>query len=263
MANGEDKRTTLSPDLSDYIDRDGQLNLIVSGSSEVYVGDKQVYTGGQYELIPQYEDRYKASQEGFKAIAEDQNLYDQMSQAYNIFNNKPINAKVAPDDLERFYDNATLEASRRDPADKVTAVDIIFGRLPSQEIVSGLQQPTGGGRGGGAYTGPTRSITEMAESDIRSSANTIALELLGRPVDQKEMDRIVRKMRRAEQEQPTVTTSVPGRTVTQQGLTAQGREDILRDVISQNPEYEQFQVDTTVLDSMLDFVNRKKQVSGG
>ena len=70
-------------------------------------------------------------------------------------------------------------------------------------------------------------------------------------------------MRRAEQEQPTVTTSVPGRTVTQQGLTAQGREDILREVISQNPEYERFQVDTTVLDSMLDFVNKKKQVSGG
>lgn len=262
MANGDDRRTTLSTDLQDYIDR-GQLNLIVSGNSEVYVGDKQVYTGGQYEMFPQYEDRYKAAQEGFKAITQDQNLYNQMSQAYNIFNNKPINAKVAPDDLERFYTDATLEASRRDPADKVSALDVIFGRLPSAEVIQGLQDETGGPRGRGAYTGPTQTITEMAESDIRKSANTIALELLGRPVEQKEMDRIIRKMRRAEQEQPTVTTSVPGRTVTQQGLTAQGREDILRDVISQNPEYEQFQVDTTVLDSMLDFVNRKKQVSGG
>jgi len=122
---------------------------------------------------------------------------------------------------------------------------------------------SGIGGGSGAYTGPVRSITEMAESDIRKTANNIAIELLGAPVEEKEMERIIKKMRKAEQEQPTITTRTTGKTVTEEGLTAQGRDDILRDLISQNPEYEQFQVDTTVLDSMLDFVNRKKQVAGG
>lgn len=263
MANGaDDRRQTLSDNLSDYSDRD--ITLVVSGSDEVYVGDKQVYTGGQYEMFPQYEDRYKASQEGFKAIMQDRNLYDSMAQAYNIFNNKPLNDNVAPDDLERFYSDANYEASKRDPSEKVTAIDVIFGRLPSGDVLQRVQQPSGGTRGSGAaYSGPQRTITEMAESDIKKSANTIALELLGRPVEQKEMDRIVRKMRRAERDQPTVTTSTPGQTISQQGLTAQGRDDILRDLISDNPEYEQFQVNTTVLDSMLGFVNRKKQVSGG
>lgn len=259
MANGSDG---LPFDLDAYADR--QISIVVSGSDKVYVGDRY---GGRPEsggfAVPQFEDRYKVAQEGFKAIATDPDLYRSMSQAYNIYNNKPINAKVAPDDLQRFYDSATYDASQRDPKDKVTTLDVIFGGLPSPEVLAeiGLSETPGGGRGG--YSGPQRTITEMAESDIQKLANTIALDLIGRPVDQKEMDRIVRRMRRAEQDQPTVTTSVPGRTVTQQGLTAQGREDILREVISQNPEYERFQIDTTVLDSMLDFVNKKKQVSGG
>jgi transglutaminase/protease-like cytokinesis protein 3 len=70
-------------------------------------------------------------------------------------------------------------------------------------------------------------------------------------------------MRTAEIEQPQITTSTTGSSVTQQGLTSQGREDILRDLISKNPEYQDFQVDTTVLDAMTGFINEKKQVSGG
>jgi hypothetical protein len=246
----------------DYFPKDREISLVVSGSDKVYVGEVPSYSGGGISYYPKYEDRFKATQEGFRAITQDSDLYNQMSQAYNIFNNKPINAKVAPDDLERFYADANYEASQRDPVDKVSALDVIFGRLPSAEVIGELQADAAG-RGRGGYSGPQRTITEMAESDIQKLANTIAIDLIGRPVDPKEMNRIVQKMRRAEQEQPTVTTSVPGRTVTQQGLTAQGREDILREVISQNPEYERFQVDTTVMDSMLDFVNKKKQVSGG
>lgn len=255
MADGE-----LPFDLDAYGDR--KVTLVVSGSDKVYVGERY---GGRPQSggfsVPQFEDRYKVAQEGFKAIANDPDLYRGISQAYNIYNNKPVNAKVSPDDLQRFYDSAAYDASQRDPKDKVSVLDVIFGGLPSPEVIA--EMGLGGKDGGGRYKGPQRTITEMAESDIQKLANTIALDLIGRPVDQKEMDRIVRRMRRAEQEQPTVTTSVPGRTVTQQGLTAQGREDILREVISQNPEYERFQVDTTVLDSMLDFVNKKKQVSGG
>lgn len=126
----------------------------------------------------------------------------------------------------------------------------------------GLAGKQGGGSGSG---GPTtrRDITYMAESDIDATANAIALELIGRPLDQKEIDRVTKRMRKAEATMPSVTTYSSGGSVTQQGLTSQGREDILREVIAQNPEYEQFQVDTTVLDAMSDFIDRKKEISGG
>lgn len=247
MANGDDRRTTLSTDLQDYIDR-GQLNLIVSGNSEVYVGDKQVYTGGQYEMFPQYEDRYKAAQEGFKAITQDQNLYGQMSQAYNIFNNKPINAKVAPDDLERFYTDATLEASRRDPADKVSALDVIFGRLPSAEVIQGLQDETGGPRGRGAYTGPRETITMASERDLRTAVDAMAAQVLGRAATEDEFKKALEQVRTAEQAEPTITTTGVGRTVTQSGLTAEGRSDIIREALMQGPEAEDFGKATKMMD---------------
>ena len=136
----------------------------------------------------------------------------------------------------------------------------MYGRIPAPEIIQEMIAEQGRG---GAYKGPVSSYTEMAESDVRATANDVAIELLGRPLDQDEFNRVLRKTRKAEQAQPNVTTKSTGQTMTQQGLTAQGREDILREVISKNPGYEQFQVETTVLDAMLNFVNKKKQVSGG
>jgi len=122
----------------------------------------------------------------------------------------------------------------------------------------------GGGDGKkGRYTGPVESRTIQAESDIRATANALAIELIGRPVSDKELNKLVERMRSAEMQQPNITTSTTGSTTTTQGLTAQGREDILREVIAKNPEYEKFQVDTTVLDAMTNFIDKKKQVSGG
>jgi len=121
-----------------------------------------------------------------------------------------------------------------------------------------------GGRGSrGGYTGPTASRTIMAETDIKATANALAIELIGRPVDDKELQKITRRMRMAEVEQPQITTSTTGSSVTQQGLTPQGREDILRDVISKNPEFVDYQLDTTVMDLMLEDIDTGKQVARG
>jgi hypothetical protein len=118
-----------------------------------------------------------------------------------------------------------------------------------------------GGRGG--YSGPTVSRTMQAESDIKATANALAIELIGRPVNDKELEKITRRMRMAEVQQPQITTSTTGSSVTQQGLTPQGREDILRDVISKNPEFVDYQLDTTVMDLMLEDIDTGKQVARG
>lgn len=149
--------------------------------------------------------------------------------------------------------------------------DSIRGEYRSpQSLVYGMAQqygvdlsstPGGGGSGSsGAYTGPRESVTVMAESDIRATANALALEMIGRPLNDKEIERVTKRMRTAEQEQPQITRGTAARTETVQGLTAQGRQDILRDVISKRPEFEKYQLDTTVMDAMNAYVQEKRQV---
>ena len=239
---------------------DIQINFDTSGPPQVYLRDLKPRPEAGTYTVPQTDDLYRVQQEGFEAVMKDEKLYKDLSLSYNIYNNKKIDSFVAPDDLQRYYDDNFLDASRRDPMDRVTGIDLMYARIPAPEIIE--QMIAAQGRGG-AYKGPVSSYTEMAESDVRATANEVAIELLGRPLDQDEFNRGLRKTRKAEQEQPTVTTRSPGSTRTQQGLTAQGRDDILRDVISKNPDYQQFQVETTVLDAMLNFVNKKRQVSGG
>ena len=47
-----------------------------------------------------YEDLYRAQQEGFARVLQDQRLYDDLSLAYNIYNNKKIGSFVSPDDVD-------------------------------------------------------------------------------------------------------------------------------------------------------------------
>lgn len=119
----------------------------------------------------------------------------------------------------------------------------------------------GGSRGGsGGYSGPRASVVKQAESDIDATANALAIEMIGRTLTEKELNRITKRMRKAEVNQPTITSGSPAMTVQQQGLTAQGREDILREVIAKRPEFEKFQLDTTVMDAMNTYVQEKRAV---
>lgn len=129
---------------------------------------------------------------------------------------------------------------------------------------SGTAEATGSTAGRGrtaAYAGPVESIAVQAESDINASADAIAIELLGRGATKDEKDRILKRIRKAETSQPQVSTSTPGMNVTREGLTSQGREDILRQVLSKNPDFVDYQLDTTVMDFMLEDIDRGKRVA--
>jgi hypothetical protein len=149
-------------------------------------------------------------------------------------------------------------------ASGVSAINLLTsGPSLAGKQTSGTGGDSGGSGRGGGYSGPTVSRTMQAESDIKATANALAIELIGRPVDDKELDRIVKRMRGAEMAQPQITTSTQASSTTQQGLTPQGREDILRDVISKNPEFVDYQLDTTVMDLMLEDIETGKQVARG
>lgn len=122
---------------------------------------------------------------------------------------------------------------------------------------------SGSGGGGGGYSGPVATTTLLDDRDVDRTANALALELIGRPLSDKELAKVTARLRTEERANPTITTPGTGTSLTQSGLSAEGRADVLREVIAENPEYRQFQVDNTVLDTMLSELNKREQMVNG
>ncbi len=137
--------------------------------------------------------------------------------------------------------------------------------LSRERGFGGEPEPTGGTGGrAAAYAGPMESVQVAAETDIVAMAQATAQELLGRSATQQELDKILKRTRKAEQAQPQVQTRQgPGRVTTEEGLTKSGRDAILRKVLMQSPDYASYQFDSTVMDMMMDNLRRGQQVARG
>jgi hypothetical protein len=126
--------------------------------------------------------------------------------------------------------------------------------------------PGGTGTGGrvAAYTGPVESVQVQAETDIIAMAQATAQALLGRTATEKEIQKVLRQTRKAEQAQPTVQTRQgPGRVTTEEGLTREGRDAILKKVLMSSPDYAGFQIDSTAMDMMSNILRRGQEVARG
>ena len=120
------------------------------------------------------------------------------------------------------------------------------------------------GRRSGAYAGPTSSVTVQAESDIVAAAQATAQALLGRAATDEELQKVLSQTRKAEQAQPTVTTRQGlGQTTTEEGLTKEGRDAILKKVLMSSPDYASYQFDSTVMDMMLNNLREGQEVARG
>lgn len=211
----------------------------VAGNRETIVYEAQKYLGD-----------LRAKAKAPNATKADKNAYNDFVSALKNYTGSDFKTTSGED--------AAWSTVLKDAAgNNVNAMDLL------RSSMAGVSADTSGGTRSGSYAGPTSYRTMQAESDIKATANALAIELIGRPVTDQELNKLVQRMRSAEMQQPEIRTSTTGSATTMQGLTAQGREDILREVISQNPEYEKFQIDTTVLDAMTNFIDKKKQVSGG
>lgn len=107
------------------------------------------------------------------------------------------------------------------------------------------------------YRGPVQAVTRANERDLRATADALASELLGRAVTEEEFQKVLGKVRSAEVAEPTVTTRVPGSTVTQSGLTETGRKDIIREALSKGPEAQEFTQATTMMDLFGKWLERR------
>ena len=102
--------------------------------------------------------------------------------------------------------------------------------------------------GAGAYTGPRTTVTMASERDLRMTADAIASTVLGRAVTDDEFQKVLKQVRAAEQAEPSVTTGGVGMTTSQAGLSAEGRQDVIRDALMQGPEAESFGKATKMMD---------------
>lgn len=90
------------------------------------------------------------------------------------------------------------------------------------------------------YTGPTSSVTLANESDLRETANAVASAVLGRGIEDDEFQEVLKKIRKQEVAQPSISTPSTGYNVTQSGLSADGRKNIIRDSLMKGPEAEDY-----------------------
>lgn len=100
----------------------------------------------------------------------------------------------------------------------------------------------------GRYTGPVATTTLANERDLRSTADAVASTVIGRGITDEEFQKVLKQVRVAERAEPTVTTPGVGSSVTQSGLSAQGRQDIIRDALMKGPEAKDYSKATKMMD---------------
>lgn len=121
----------------------------------------------------------------------------------------------------------------------------------------------GSGGGGGSRYGTSSSVTHANEADVRELANTVAENMIGRNLSDKEFDKIYGRFRQGEAASPQVTTTSPGGSVTQQGATPTERQDILEEILMENPEFSTYQGGEGMLDKMTETNRQVRSENAG
>lgn len=132
---------------------------------------------------------------------------------------------------------------------------------------SSTSEPSADGRGGrGGYSGPTTTTSVTLTDEVTAEAllDKFSRDMLGRGLTKKETDKYIKQFRKAEMESPQVTTTTPGRgTATQVTETAANKEEMLRQLLIKNPDYEKYQFDTNIMDILIEDIEEGKKVIYG
>ena len=120
--------------------------------------------------------------------------------------------------------------------------------------------------GSGGYSGPvtTTTVSITDENTAEALLDKYARDLLGRGLTKQETQKYIKDFNKAEAAAPQVTTSAgSGATRTSTTETAASKEELLRQVVSSNPDYAKFQVDTTIVDMLMDDIQKAKVMIRG
>lgn len=166
---------------------------------------------------------------------------------------KSPNATKAEKDIYATFTKNLKKYSKTDYKSRAGEEKSFEGLLKDAQSGNGnamalLNNAFGSGGGGGddgdgngkKYTGPTSSVTLANESDLRETANAVASAVLGRGIKDDEFQEVLKKIRKQEVAQPSISTPSTGYNVTQSGLSADGRKNIIRDSLMKGPEAEDY-----------------------
>lgn len=123
-----------------------------------------------------------------------------------------------------------------------------IGNYAAGLVGDGTGGVSAGSRGVGGYSGPRETVTMASERDLRAAVDAMAAQVLGRAATEDEFKKALEQVRSAERAEPQITTTGVGRTVTQSGLTAEGRSSIIQEALMQGPEAEDFGKATKMMD---------------
>ena len=121
----------------------------------------------------------------------------------------------------------------------------------------------GDGRG---YSGPvtTTSVSIADEVTAEALLDKYSRDLLGRGLTNKETQKYIKDFNKAEAAAPQVTTSAgSGATRTSTTETAASKEELLRQVVSSNPDFAKYQIDTTIMDMLMNDIRKGQEVING
>lgn len=133
-------------------------------------------------------------------------------------------------------------------------------RSPQQLAYEAYNEGGATGSGGGDGSGLPRTRTSVSitsPEDAEFLVQEAARDMIGRSLTQQEVDKYVSRYRKREREAVTTTTTSPGGTVTEQGVS---KETILRDLMQSNPDFGRYQIDTGFMDLFVDSIREGQAI---
>lgn len=161
--------------------------------------------------------------------------------------------KILLNQLQRYNNSESTSASGVEGMWRNVLDDAAASGVNAMELLQrGTKIPKdgggGGGRAGGRYTGPTSSVTLMNERDLRATADAVASTVVGRAISDDEFKTILKQVRTAERAEPSVSVPGVGSSVSMPGISAEGRQDVIREALMKGPEAKDYSKATTMMD---------------
>lgn len=232
------------PTKSGTVFKPQQVGTITSQAQVDYIKDNNSsfnnYTGVEKSNVPSF----------FSLPSNEQAMFDQAAKSIHPLK---TGSSYYQELIDTSYDMSKMGVVRSPQM-------LAYEQLTGAAAGSGSGGSGGGGGGGGPKINEYE--TRMAKADIRKVADDLAAEMIGRPVTDQEFEKLLKRQRKAERNNPRVIDVQGNRQIDKQGLTQQGREDIMRKQLGKSDEYKDYQLSTTAMDAVLDVIKRDKGIAG-
>jgi hypothetical protein len=206
-----------------------------------------MYGGGRYSQQP---GTVYSAIEDFKVMqVRDPAAYRKVVEklrAAGIIGDRVTSAAAIADGYELIL---KASADAREAGQMTTPDQILDSLTRGQASLGKGAAAAGAGGGGGGYAGPRYTVELSSDTQAYTVLNDMARDLIGRDLNEQEIKKYTEKLRRKEAESPRVATPQgQAGTVYSGGID---RNEVVRSLISEHPEYAGYQLNHQIMDVML------------